>query len=141
MIVGLGEMRLLLGKSENAGGKYALMTDTYDAASPAGIDENKHGGLLSDWTVQQMENDYTDTGLATLYNAQVNPIVFDNSYGWIVQGDGTMQVENSDTSFIGTKRLYKYIAKVIESQILLKQVFKVNDSVHYLKTLYFLIIH
>jgi hypothetical protein len=112
------------------GKKYASMSDVYDAASPAGIDENGHGGQLQDWTIIDVENDYTQAELDSFYNNQINPIILDDSYGLMVYGDQTLQVTNSDTSFVGTRRTYKYMVEVISKQILRKQEFKLNDSLH-----------
>lgn len=112
------------------GKKYAMMVNTYDAASPAGIDENGHGGQLNDWTVVEVENDYTQSELDNFRSNQINPIIFDQTYGLMAYGDQTLQVTNSDTSFIGTRRLYKLIIDVISKQILRKQEFKLNDPLH-----------
>lgn len=112
------------------GRKYALMSDVYDAAAPAGIDENGHGGLISDWSVKEVEVDYTQAELTSFYNNQVNPIILDPAYGLMIYGDQTLQVSNSDTSFIGTRRVYKYITETISTQILRKQEFKINDQLH-----------
>jgi hypothetical protein len=114
----------------SVGRKYALMADAYDAASPAGVDENNHGGLLSDWRVLEVELDYTQAELDSYYNAQINPIVFDDAYGLMAYGDNTLQVTTSDTSFIGTRRVYKYIVDVVSNRILRKQEFKLNDPIH-----------
>lgn len=115
------------------GKKYAMMEDTYDALSPAGIDENNHGGQLSDWKVLEVENDYSDTDLQNLDEAQLNPIILDQNYGLMVYGDKTAQVSNSDTSFVGTRRLYNYIIDTIDKQILRQQEFKLNDATHRFK--------
>lgn len=112
------------------GRKYALMSDVYDAAAPAGIDENGHGGLIADWPVKEVEVDYTQAELTSFYNNQVNPIILDPAYGLMLYGDQTLQVSNSDTSFIGTRRVYKYITETIRTQILRKQEFKINDALH-----------
>jgi len=114
----------------SVGKKFALMEDVFDAGSPAGIDENSHGGLLSDWQIIEVENDYTQAELDAFYNAQINPIVLDDSYGFMIYGDQTLQVTNSDTSFVGTRRVYKYILDVVSKQILRKQEFKLNDPLH-----------
>jgi hypothetical protein len=112
------------------GKKYAYMSDVYDAAAPAGIDENNHGGLLNDWVVKEVEIDYTQAELDSFYNNQVNPIILDQAYGLMIYGDQTLQVTNSDTSFVGTRRVYKYIIDVVTKQILRKQEFKINDPLH-----------
>lgn len=114
----------------SVGGKFAQMNNVFDGLSPAGIDENNHGGQLSDWTPVEPERDFSDTDLQTLDNAQINPIIMDEIYGMMVYGDKTLQVSNSDTSYVGTKRLYKLIQKNIVRQILRKQEFKNNDEFH-----------
>lgn len=114
----------------SVGKKFAFMSDVYDAASPAGIDENGHGGLLNDWSVKEIENDYTQAELDSFYNNQINSIILDPAYGLLIYGDQTLQVTNSDTSFVGTRRVYKYMVEVITKQILRKQEFKVNDPLH-----------
>lgn len=121
------------------GAKYAQMFDVFDAAAPAGVDENNHGGLMSDWKVLEIENDYTDfdrglgSELQLLDEAQINPVIFDESYGLMIYGDKTMQTTNSDTSFVGTRRLYNFMIDTIMKQILKKQEFKINDAAHRLK--------
>jgi hypothetical protein len=119
----------------SVGKKYALMYDTYDSLSPAGIDENNHGGQLNDWKVLEMENEYTDnaTGsgeLQLLDQSQINPIIKDEVYGVMCYGDRTLQVTNSDTSFVGTRRVYKLIADAVQKQVLRLQEFKNNDNAH-----------
>ncbi len=121
------------------GGKYALMYSAYDAASPAGIDENGWGGILSDWKVIEMENDYTDydkglgSDLQIMDEAQINPLVFTEGDGLLIYGDKTLQTTNNDTSFVGTRRLYNFIDDTIQRQVLRLQEFKTNDSIHRLK--------
>jgi hypothetical protein len=115
------------------GKKYAMMADAYDAASPAGIDENNHGGQIADWQVIEMDNDYNDSQLQALDEAQLNPLIFDPVYGLMAYGDKTMQVSLSDTSFIGTRRVYNFIEETIQKQILRRQEFKLNDPIHRLK--------
>jgi hypothetical protein len=114
------------------GVKYALMVNTYDALSPAGIDENQHGGQISNigFRILEVENDYTDNQLKLMDEAQLNPIVFNPIYGVMIVGDRTLQVTNSDTSFVGTRRLYNYIIDNIQKQVLKKQEFKLNDPQH-----------
>lgn len=115
------------------GGKLVDTNTSFNFASPAGIDENGYGGQLSDWTVVDTEFDFSEfTGGDTqlLDQSQVNPFIFDNSYGLVAKGDRTMKVSNSDTSFIGTRRGYNFLIENIEKQILTKQVFKINDANH-----------
>lgn len=121
----------------SVGKKFAKMYDVYNALSPAGIDENGHGGQISDWEVIEVENDYTDADvnseLELLDDAQINPIIKDDSYGLMIKGDKTAQVTLSDTTFVGTRRVYKYLVENIQKQVLRLQEFKNNDSFHRMK--------
>jgi hypothetical protein len=124
----------------SVGKKFAAMSDVYDSYSPAGVDENgKYGGQLSDWTPIAIERDLTDldaglgSDLQTLDEAQINPIIFDESYGLMIYGDKTLQVSLSDTSYVGTRRLYKLLIKNISRQVLRRQEFKNIDSYHMFK--------
>lgn len=110
--------------------KYSQMNDIFDGLAPAGIDENGIGGQLSGFKVIEVENDYNDTQLQLLDEAQLNPIINDSAYGLMVYGDKTLQVSNSDTSYIGHRRLFNFIIDNISTQILKKQVFKLNDDFH-----------
>jgi hypothetical protein len=115
------------------GGKYVDCNDSFNFASPAGIDENGFGGQLADYQVVDTEFDFTEfTGgdTQTLDQNQINPFIFDNDYGLMAKGDRTLQVSNSDTSYIGTRRGYNVIIENVSNQILKKQVFKVNDVNH-----------
>lgn len=115
------------------GKKYAQMSDVYDALSPAGLDEDGHGGQLSDWAPVEVECDFSDNDLQSLDEAQINPIIFDEVYGLMIYGDKTLQASLSDTSYVGTRRLYKLIIKNIVRQVLRKQEFKNNDDYHRFK--------
>lgn len=123
----------------SVGKKFAAMNDVYDSYSPAGVDEDGHGGQLSDWTPIKVERDLTDlddglgSDLQTLNEAQINPIILDEAYGLMVYGDKTLQVSLSDTSFVGTRRLYKLLIKNIVRQVLRKQEFKNIDDYHMFK--------
>jgi len=112
------------------GAKFAQMVDVYDGLSPAGIDENNHGGQLTGFQVIEVEFDYSDEDQRTLDNAQVNPIILDPDFGPMVSGDRTLKVSLSDTSYIHTRRLYNLIIDNVRRQILCKQVFKLNDDIH-----------
>jgi len=113
------------------GGKFAQMIDRYLADSPAGINEDgKYGGQLQDWTVIELENDFTENDLINYYNAKINPIIFDPVYGIMVYGDQTLSPVWTDTSYIGARRVYDYILEIVSKQILRKQEFKVNDQIH-----------
>lgn len=115
------------------GKKYALMVDAYDAGSPAGVDESNHGGLIQDWTVKDIEYSYTDNDTLALDNAQINPFIKNEFYGLMLSGDRTAYSSMTDTSYIGTRRLYNYIAKNVIEQVMKLQDFKLNDSIHRLK--------
>jgi len=110
------------------GGKYAMMEDVYDGMSPAGIDENGHGGQISDWKTIEMEYDYTDPETKLLDQAQINPFVFDEQYGVLAMGDRTMQVTNSDTSFVFTRRIDNWMIEKIVKQVLRIKEFKLNNT-------------
>jgi len=112
------------------GKKYAMMSDIYDSGSPAGIDEDDHGGQLSDWNYKELEYDYSESQLSGLDAVQINPIIWDDDYGVMAYGDKTAQVSLSDTSYIGHRRMYNYILQKIINDVLKKQVFKNNDVLH-----------
>lgn len=115
------------------GVKYSQMVDVFDGLPAAGIDENGHGGQLSGFKVLEVEYDYSDKiggDLQSLDEAQINPIIFDPFYGVMIYGNKTLQVSNSDTSYIHTRRLSNYMIENISVQILKKQVFKLNDELH-----------
>lgn len=112
------------------GAKYAMMADVFDGLSPAGIDENGHGGQISTWRPIETELDFSDADLQALDEAQINPFVLDEIYGLVAYGDKTLQSSNSDTSYVGTRRLYNLIIKNVTRQILRRQEFKNNDAYH-----------
>ena len=116
------------------GKKMAQMADVYDGESPAGIDENGHGGQISDWRTIQMEDDFNDAELELLDNAQINPVVFDQGgYGVYIAGDKTLQVDASDTSFIHTRRIDNYIIEKIIKYVMRLREFKNNTPNSQLK--------
>lgn len=115
------------------GAKYAAMEDVYDSLSPAGIDENGHGGQLFGFTPIEVEYDLQPQDKLDLDAAQINGIVLDDEDGLMVIGDWTMQTTLSDTSYIGTRRLYNLLLETISKQVLRRQVFKNNDTFHRLK--------
>lgn len=119
------------------GRKLAEMIDVYDALSPAGVDENDHGGQLnSGFQIIEVERELSDadpglsSDLERLNLEQINPIINDLAYGPMIYGDKTLQVELSDTSFIGTRRVYNLIIENIIRQVLRRQEFKNNDFTH-----------
>lgn len=109
---------------------YADKVDGYDAPSPAGVDLNLEGGQISSgFTPIQTEFEYSAAAdIDTAYSAQVNMIVLDPDYGLMLIGDKTAKATNSDTSFIGTRRMYNLIIDTIKTQVLRQQVFKFNNA-------------
>lgn len=112
------------------GKKLAMMDDIYDSGSNAGIDEDGHGGQLSDWKYVELEQDYSDAELQSLDEAQINPVIWDEQYGVMVYGDKTAQVSLSDVSYVGARRMYNYVLESVINGVLKKQVFKNNDVPH-----------
>jgi len=116
------------------GKKMAEMGDVFDGISPAGTNENGHGGQISDWKTIEMEHDFNDAELSLLDDAQINPIIYDTSgYGVMIEGDRTLQVANSDTSFIATRRIDNYIIERIVKDVMKLREFKNNTSSSQLK--------
>lgn len=112
------------------GVKYAEMNAVYDGLPPAGIDENGRGGQLAGFQVLEMADDFTDTDLKKLDEAQINPIIFDPVYGVMTYGNKTMQVSLSDSSYIHTRRVYNWMLDNVTKQVLRRQEFKLNDRFH-----------
>lgn len=113
------------------GAKWAQMQNVFDGVAPAGIDENGHGGQLNTgFQVTDIEYDYSETDKQTLDLAQINPIELSPIYGPILDGNKTLQVSLSDTSFIHTRRIYNFILDNVVNQVLRQQVFKFNDDLH-----------
>lgn len=112
--------------------KYAQMNDVFDGLAPAGIDDaSGHGGQLkTGFRVIRREYDYTDHELQMLDENQINPIIKNDFYGNMIYGDRTLQVSNSDTSYIPHRRLFNYIIENVSVQILDKQIFKLNDQIN-----------
>lgn len=111
--------------------KYALMSNVYNALSPAGIDENNHGGQLGSGIIE-MEYDPSEDEVALLEAAGINPIVFDPALGVMIRADRTAVTPSimSDDSFIGSSRLFDYILENFSTQVLAFQVMKLNDDIH-----------
>ena len=107
--------------------KYAQMVDVYDGLSPAGIDRNNHGGILSGFPILELEEDVNEVDKDLLDNAQINPIIKDGSV-YRIDGDRTLITVNTDTSFVGTRRVYNYINQNVYEQVLREQVFKLNNA-------------
>jgi len=112
------------------GKKHAMMDDIYDSGAPAGIDEDSHGGQLNDWKYVELEEDYSDAELQALDEDQINPFIWDESYGVMAYGDKTAQVSLSDVSYVGARRMYNYVLESVINGVLKKQVFKNNDIPH-----------
>jgi hypothetical protein len=119
-----------ISNAGSIGKKYAMMSDIYDSGSPAGVDEDDHGGQLDDWKYKEVEVDYSDAQLKALDDVQINPVVWEDDFGVMAYGDKTAQVSLSDTSFVGHRRMYNYVLEKIINQVLRKQVFKNNDVIH-----------
>ena len=107
---------------------YAGKDLAYDSTSPAGINRNLEGGQVnfSKFTPITQEYGLSDADTLILDAAQINPIILDPDYGLMLEGDITLKVTNSDTSYIGTRRLYNLMIDTIRNQILKQQVFKNN---------------
>jgi hypothetical protein len=113
------------------GKNYALMEPFFDGLAPAGVAEGSNpGGQIGDWRTIDVEYDYDDAALQLLDEAQINPVINDDIYGIMAYGNKTMQVSNSDTSFIQTRRLYNYIIEKVTKQVLKLQEFKNIDTFH-----------
>jgi hypothetical protein len=114
------------------GVKYAQMTDVFDGQVPANVDENGHGGQISDvgYRILRLERDFTQVDLQRLDEAQINPIINRGNFGAVLYGNKTLQVSLSDTSYIHTRRAYNYLLAGIVEQVLEKQEFKFNDDSH-----------
>lgn len=112
----------------SVGKKAAMMADVFDGMSFAGVDENGHGGQISDWRTVEMEFDYDDAMLAALDAAQINPIVQDPIYGVMIEGDKTLKVSASDTSFNFTRRIDNFIIEKVVKQVLKLKEFKLNNN-------------
>jgi hypothetical protein len=111
--------------------KYAQMNNVFDGMPLAGVDEDNHGGQLNQgFRIFEVERDYNDTDLQLLDEAGINPIINDPVYGVMIYGNKTMQVSNSDTSFVHTRRVYNYMIDGLIRQILRRQEFKFNDDEH-----------
>ncbi|HUV85038.1 MAG TPA: hypothetical protein VMV86_04965 [Methanosarcinales archaeon] len=93
------------------GQKYAAMQDIYNGGAPAWIDENGHGGQLSNGDILQLRYDPSESDLQALDTAGINPIIFDPTYGVMIVSDKTAQSPSvlSDTSYIPHSRLFDYI--------------------------------
>jgi hypothetical protein len=114
------------------GVKYAQIgTQAFGALSPAGLDEDGLGGILnSGFAIIRMEQDYTDNELELMDNAQINPILNDDLGRYVISGDRTLQIPLSDTSYVGTRRVYNYILGNVIDNVLPIQEFKYNDEFH-----------
>ncbi len=113
----------------SVGVKYAEMEDVFDGLSPAGLTGSTgHGGQISDWETIEMEHDFDDFDKADLDNAQINPVILDGDYGVKIEGDRTLNVKDSDMSFVATRRLDNYILEKIIKNVMKLQEFKNNSA-------------
>ena len=111
------------------GANYARMEPYFDALAPAGIPARGiPAGLIDDpYQIIELENEYDDAELLSLNNVQLNPIVFNETYGYYLRGDNTLKSVASDTSRIKNRRLYDLMLdNTVE--IMLVQEFKNNDT-------------
>jgi len=114
------------------GVKYAQMTNVFNALSPSWVDENNHGGQMSNPDIQFFEQDPIEDDLQALDTAGVNARVYDPSLGPIITSDKTGKTPSilSDDSYVGSSRLFNYLIKNIAAQVLIFQITKLNDTFH-----------
>jgi len=113
------------------GGKYADMSNVFNALSPSWVDENGHGGQLGSGINFFVTNPSEDN-LQILDAAGINARIMHNTYGAIISSDktGKNPATLSHDSFVGTSRLFNFIMKNIVDQVLTFQITKLNDEVH-----------
>lgn len=110
-------------------GKHADMVDIYNGLAPSWIDENNHGGQLGSGIVK-MAFDPSEGELKLLDDAQINPVIKDRTYGFMIVGDRTSYTTLSDYSYIGHSRVADYCISNIITQALPYQLTKLNDNYH-----------
>jgi len=118
------------------GVKLAEQNDFFDSKSPAGVDVAGDGGGQIESVFTPIETEYdlkNESDFREFDEAQINPIIIDPDYGLSIWGDKTLIASNTDTSFIGTRRVYNLIIDRIKKQVLRQQIFKNNDDFHRLK--------
>lgn len=118
------------------GVKYAEQNDFFDSKSPAGVDIAGDGGGQIESVFTPIEPEYdlkNESDFEEFDSNQINPIIIDPDYGLSIWGDKTLINANTDTSFVGTRRVYNLIIDRIKKQVLRQQIFKNNDEFHRLK--------
>ena len=114
----------------------AEQNDFFDSKSIAGVSITGDGGGQIQSVFTPIETEYdlkNESDFLEFDEAQINPIIIDPDYGLSVWGDKTLLGINTDTSFIGTRRVYNLIIDRIKKQVLRQQIFKNNDEFHRLK--------
>lgn len=101
----------------------------FGAYSPSWLDENGMGGQLGSGIISSVYN-LTETQLQALDTAQINPIVFDSTYGVMIVSDRTAATTLSDYSYIPHVGLRDYIVENVVNQALPRQITKLNDDFH-----------
>jgi len=107
----------------------AKMSPVFNSLAPAGTNDGNYGGELGTG-IKELEHEFTDIvggELQALDDARLNPHVYDPKYGYMTYGDRTAITTNTDTSFIGTRRLLNLIIYQTVNDILRDQEFKFND--------------
>lgn len=97
--------------------------------SPSWIDENGMGGQLGSGILEAVYN-VSETALQALDEAQINPIIFDKTYGVMIVSDRSAKVSLSDYSYIPHVGLRDYLMENIINQVLPRQITKLNDDFH-----------
>lgn len=113
------------------GSKYANHNVTFGGGKYAGIDENGQGGLMSTTFFQINKVDYsiTEAESILLEKAQVNHIVEDAKYGYMLMGISTLLPYKSDTQDIPNRVVINFI-KEKALEILREQLYAANDDAH-----------
>jgi len=109
--------------------KMMLSMDNFFNALPvAGYNENGFGGEIDTYRVIDYEGILNDDELRILDENQINPFIYENGK-IILWGQKTLTTQNTDTSYIPTRRVYNVILEY-GYNTLRRQTFKFNDSFH-----------
>lgn len=130
--------RVWLTMAGKVGIKHAQMADVYDGLPPAGPDEEGRGGQLQDgFKIVRLAKDYNDFEQAELDQAQINPVLKDPGFGYMISGNRTLKIADDDTSYIHSRKLENTIIDVVVTKILSRKRFKLNNQANrdFLKTL------
>ena len=107
--------------------KHAAMVDVYNGLAPCWIDTDSHGGQLGG-DIIEMLYDISETESKNLDNGQVNPIVYNSNYGFMITSQRTSLTTLSDYSFIGHSRLADYIISNTIEFVIPNQIEKLNNN-------------